>query len=52
MKTDCKTKVEIIEGILNTTLGDEDKIYYIQSYLLGWVTERYLSDLIEHRKLD
>ena len=51
MKTDCTTKAEIIQGILNTTLDDESKIYFIQSYLLGWINEAYMLDLIKHRKV-
>ena len=45
MKHNCK--IETIEAILQTTFSDEDKIYFIQSYLLGWTSEDNIQGIIE-----
>ena len=43
-KHNCK--VDTIKNLCNTTLSDDDKLYYIQSYLLGWIDEREMRRLI------
>lgn len=30
---------ELIQTVLNSALSEDNKIYWIQSYLLHWVTE-------------
>lgn len=42
--------IEIIKGILNTRLKDEQKIYFIQSYLLNWTDEEEMKRIIERNK--
>lgn len=42
--------IEIIKGILNTQLKDEQKIYFIQSYLLNWIDEEEMKRIIESNK--
>ena len=42
--------IEIIKGILNTQLEDEQKIYFIQSYLLNWIDEEEMKRIIESNK--
>lgn len=42
--------IEIIKGILNTRLKDEQKIYFIQSYLLNWIDEEEMKRIIERNK--
>lgn len=42
--------IEIIKGILNTQLKDEQKIYFIQSYLLNWIDEEEMKNIIERNK--
>jgi imidazoleglycerol phosphate synthase glutamine amidotransferase subunit HisH len=42
--------IEIIKGILNTQLKDEQKIYFIQSYLLNWTDEEEMKRIIESNK--
>ena len=41
---DCKT--ETIRGVLDATLSEKDKLYFIQSYLLGWTTEEQMQRVI------
>ena len=37
-KNEAAERCELIGKILDTTLSDSDKVYYIQSYLLHWTT--------------
>lgn len=48
----CKGKnTASIREILNWhTFSEEDKLYFIQSYLLGWTSEDYIHNITESQK--
>ena len=39
-------KCELIGKVLNSTLSNADKIYYIQSFLLNWITAEKLIEVV------
>ena len=41
-----KYKCELIGKVLNSTLSDTYKVYYIQSFLLNWVSAEKLIEII------
>ena len=43
---DNTNKCELIGKVLNSTLSDADKIYYIQSFLLNWITAEKLIEVV------
>ncbi len=46
MMHDCKT--ETIKALLETTLSEKDKLYFIQSYVLGWTSEEQMQRMIRN----
>ncbi len=40
-------KTELIQTVLNSALSEDTKIYWIQSYLLHWVTEDEVLEAIK-----
>lgn len=46
MLHDCKT--ETIKAMIETTLSEKDKLYFIQSYLLGWTSEEQMQRVIRN----
>ena len=44
MNHNCKC--ETIEAMLHTCHSDDTKIYFIQSYLLGWTSEEQMQAII------
>lgn len=46
MRNDCKT--ETIKAMIETTLSEKDKLYFIQSYLLGWTSEEQMQRVIRN----
>lgn len=39
-------KIKCIEQIMSSTLSDDYKIYYIQSFLLHWIDEEQINKII------
>ena len=39
-------KCELIGKVLNSTLSDADKVYYIQSFLLNWISAEKLIEVV------
>jgi hypothetical protein len=46
-----KTKVKIIKLIVNSKMTDNKKVYFTQSYLLGWSKDSDIIKLIEATSL-
>ena len=49
-KNEAAERCDLIGKVLNTTLDDADKVYYIQSYLLHWTTAKNLKEVIERNQ--
>lgn len=39
-------KLKCIERIMSSKLSDDNKIYYIQSFLLHWISEEQINKII------
>ena len=40
-------KTEVIQTVLDSALSEDNKMYWIQSYLLHWVTEDEVLEVIK-----
>ena len=49
-KNEAAERCELIGKILDTTLSDSDKVYYIQSYLLHWTTAEKIKEVIANNQ--
>lgn len=49
-KNEAAEKCDLIGKVLNTTLDDADKVYYIQSYLLHWIKAENLKEVINRNQ--
>ena len=49
-KNEAAERCELIGKILDTTLDNSDKVYYIQSYLLHWITAEKIKEVIERNQ--
>lgn len=47
---DCKCST--IEAMLHTIHNEETKLYFIQSYLLGWTSEEQMQAIIARSQAD
>lgn len=47
---DCKCST--IEAMLHTIHNEETKLYFIQSYLLGWTSEEQMQGIIARSRAD
>ena len=49
-KNEAAERCDLIGKVLNTTLTDTDKVYYIQSYLLHWIKAENLKEVINRNQ--
>lgn len=43
--------IDSVYEILNSDLTDQWKLYWIQSYLLGWTSEEQISEIVKERTI-